>query len=35
MKGKILFMAVVAMIIAGTAMAQPQQRDPKNRLNEL
>ena len=35
MKGKILFMAVVAMLVAGAAMAQPQQRDPKKQAQRI
>lgn len=35
MKGKILFMAAVAMFIAGAVMAQPQQRDPKKQAQRI
>ena len=35
MKGKILFMAVAAMLVAGAAIAQPQQRDPKKQAQRI
>ena len=35
MKGKILFVAVLAMLIAGAAIAQPQQRDPKKQAQRI
>ena len=35
MKGKILFMAVAAMLVAGAAIAQPQQRDPKKQVQRI
>ena len=35
MKGKILFVAVAAMLVAGAAIAQPQQRDPKKQAQRI
>ena len=35
MKGKILFLAALAIFFAGAAMAQPQQRDPKKQAQRI
>ena len=35
MKGKILFVAVMAMFVAGAAIAQPQQRDSKKQIQRI
>ena len=35
MRGKALFIAVMALLVAGAAIAQPQQRDPKKQAQRI